>query len=203
MNLDVEIQNALEVLRKGGIILYPTDTIWGIGCDATNEKAVERIFQIKKREEKKSLIILVNDERMLNKYVKEVPAIAHELITQSETPLTIIYDEGINLAKNVLADDGSIAVRIPKPAYRNAGTGATAGRDEFCNKLIYKFGKPIVSTSANVSGEKAPQNFKEISSEILSKVDYISNFQLPTSNFQLPSSIIKVKNNGEIKIIRK
>ena len=189
MNIETEIQNALGVLRKGGVILYPTDTIWGIGCDATNEKAIERIFQIKKREPAKSLIVLVNDERMLFKYVKEIPPIAHELISQTETPLTIIYDEGINLAKNVLADDGSIAIRIPK--------------DEFCNKLIYKFGRPIVSTSANLSGEIFPNMFSQISTNIISSVDYAVNLKLETSNLKLPSSIIKVKANGEIKIIRK
>src|SRR5688572_18774909 len=132
-----EIQNAVEVLRKGGTILYPTDTVWGIGCDATNEKAVEKIISIKERESSKSLIILVSDERMLNKYVKEIPAIALDLARQASDPLTIIYDEGINLATNVLADDGSIAIRIP--------------HEEFCNKLIYRFGRPLVSTSANFS----------------------------------------------------
>jgi len=189
MNLETEIQNAVEVLRKGGTILYPTDTVLGIGCDATNEKAVELIFQIKKREKEKSLIVLVNDTRMLHKYVKEVPAIALDLIQETETPLTIIYDEGINLAKNVLGDDGSIAIRIPK--------------DEFCNKLIYKFGKPIVSTSANLSGENAPQNFKVVNIEILSYSDYVVNWRLDDDSHAKASSIIKVKNNGEIKIIRK
>ena len=140
---------------------------------------------------------------MLNKYVKEVPAIALNLIEQSETPLTIIYDEGINLAKNVLGHDGSIAIRIPKSAYGNAGAGTTAGRGEFCNKLIYKFGKPIVSTSANRSGVKAPQNFKEMSSEMMSFADYIVNWNLNDDTKAKASSIIKVKNNGEIKIIRK
>lgn len=185
--MEQEIQHSLDVLRKGGTLLYPTDTIWGMGCDATNEKAVDKIFQIKKREGTKSLIILVNDERMLNKYVKEVPDIAHELIEQSESPLTIIYEEGINLAKNVLADDGSIGVRIPK--------------DEFCNKLIYKFGRPIVSTSANLSGQNTPGSFSEISSGILSSVDHIVNLKQKGSG--KASSIIKLRKNGEITIIRK
>ena len=189
MNIENEIRNALEVLRKGGIILYPTDTIWGLGCDSTNEKAVDRIFEIKKRSKTKSLIVLVNDERMLKKYVKEIPLVASELISQTEAPLTIIYDEGINLAKNVLADDRSIAIRIPK--------------DDFCIKLIYKFGKPIVSTSANLSGEKSPHNFKELSSEILSFADYIVNWKLNDDAKGKVSSIIKLKSNGEIKIIRK
>ena len=189
MNFDDDIQKCLETLRAGGTILYPTDTVWGIGCDAANEKAVEKIYAIKKREESKSLIVLVSDEGMLNRFVKEVPAQAWDLIEVSDTPITIIYDSGRGFAKNVSADDGSIAVRLVK--------------DEFCQRLIHKFGKPIVSTSANISGDPAPKNFDEISEEVKSKVDYVVNWRQDEWQNTKPSSIIKLKENGEIKIIRK
>lgn len=187
--MENDIQKCLEVLRKGGIILYPTDTIWGIGCDAKNEKAVQRIYEIKKRIDSKSLIILVDHENQLNKYVRDVPAVAWDLIELSEKPLTIIYDDGGSLAPNVLAEDGSVAIRVCK--------------DEFCKKLIYKFGKPIVSTSANISGEPSPNNFSEISSEIKIAVDYIVTWRQHENKKSQPSKIVKLKNNGEIKIIRK
>ena len=187
--MEAEVKKAIEVLRAGGTILYPTDTIWGIGCDATNEKAVEKIYAIKKREESKSLIVLVSDDGMLNRFVKDIPAQAWDLIEVSDTPLTIIYDGARGLAKNVLADDGSIGVRMV--------------RDEFCQRLIHKFGKPIVSTSANVSGEPAPFLYDEISGEIKSKVDYSVNWRQNDFNKSKPSSIIKLKSNGEFQIIRK
>lgn len=183
-----EINKAIEVLRNGGIILYPTDTIWGIGCDATNEKAVEKIFQIKQRNDSKSLIILIDTINKLSRYVKEIPEIADELIECAENPLTIIYPEGINLAKNVLADDKSVGIRIVK--------------HPFCEALIRKFGKPIVSTSANISGELAPKEFHQIPESILSKVDFVVNLQDRTLSSGKESSIIKLKTNGEFKIIR-
>ena len=189
MNFDADIQKCLETLRAGGTILYPTDTVWGIGCDAANEKAVEKIYAIKKREESKSLIVLVSDEGMLNRFVKEVPAQAWDLIEVSDTPITIIYDSGKGLAKNVLAEDGSIAVRLVK--------------DEFCQRLIHKFGKPIVSTSANISGDPAPKNFDEVSEEVKSKADYIANWRQDDFSEARPSSIIKLRSNGEFQIIRK
>ena len=195
--MEQEIRNALEILRNGGTILCPTDTIWGIGCDATNEKAVEKVFQIKKREESKSMIALVCDEGMLNRFVKDVPGQAWDLIEVSDpeknngsgTPITIIYDAGREFAKNVFAEDGSIGVRIVK--------------DDFCRKLIYKFGKPIISTSANISGTNAPKNFSEISSEIISQVDYVVNWRQDETTNAKVSSIIKLKANGEFSIIRK
>ena len=187
--MEEEIRKAVEVLRAGGTILYPTDTIWGIGCDATNEKAVEKIYSIKKREESKSLIVLVGDDGMMNRFVKDVPAQAWDLIDVSDTPITIIYDAGRGFAKNVLADDGSIAVRLVK--------------DDFCQQLIHKFGKPIVSTSANLSGESSPQLYDEISEEIKSQVDYVANWRRDDFTKAKPSSIIKLKSNGEFQIIRK
>ena len=187
--MEEEIRKALEVLRTGGTILYPTDTIWGIGCDATNEKAVEKIFAIKQRQESKSLIILVSDDGMLNRFVKNIPALAWDLMEVTETPLTIIYDGGRGLAKNVFAEDGSIGVRKVS--------------DDFCQRLIHKFGKPIVSTSANITGEPAPQNFSEIKGEIKQSVDYIVNWKQNEIANAKASSIIKLKENGEIKIIRK
>jgi L-threonylcarbamoyladenylate synthase len=194
-----EIQNALKILREGGTILYPTDTIWGIGCDATNEKAVEKVFTIKQRTESKSLICLVSDDGMLNRFVKEVPEMAWDIMDANNAeeddepakPITIIYDAARGLAKNVLAEDGSIGIRLVKREVH-----------DFCHRLIHKFGRPIVSTSANISGEPAPQDFSDISQEIISKVDYVVQLQTPNSRHQTASSIIKLKANGEFKIIR-
>lgn len=189
LSIETEIENCITILRKGGTILYPTDTVWGIGCDATNEKAVEEVFRIKRRTESKSLIILVADEKMLNRHVKEVPGIAWDLIELSDKPLTIIYEEGIELAKNVIAGDGSIAIRIPK--------------DEFCKKMIYKFGRPVVSTSANISGENVPRNFGEINPLIKQSVSYIAGLRQNETSGAKVSSIIKVGPGGEFEIIRK
>lgn len=187
--MEEEIQNTLQVLRKGGSILYPTDTVWGIGCDAKSKDAVAKLFKIKERAEYKSMVVLVCDEKMLNRYVKEVPAIAWELIEAAEEPLTIIYPEGRGLANNILAADGSVGIRLVK--------------DEFCKNLIHKFGKPIVSSSANISGETTPINFNDIKLDILNKVDYITNYRKAELNNSKPSTIIKVEMNGEFKILRK
>ena len=183
-----EVKKAIEVLRVAGTILYPTDTVWGIGCDATNKEAVEKIFSIKKREDSKSMIVLVSDEGMLNRFVKEVPSLAWDLIDVTEKPLTIIYDGVRGLAPNIIAQDGSAGIRV--------------ATDEFCKKLIYKFGKPIVSTSANISGEQTPQNFYNIKDEILNSVDYVVNWRQDEYEKANPSSIIKLKLNGEFVIIR-
>lgn len=199
MSLETEIQNALQALRDGKTILYPTDTIWGLGCDATNEQAVEKIFSIKQRAESKSLICLVSDIGMLNRYVKDVPEMAWELMEANESeeddepgkPITIIYDSPRGLAKNVLANDGSVGIRM-----------VTRERNEFCHRLIHKFGKPIVSTSANISGENAPHDLSEISADIKSKVDHIVNWQQNTGTFNQPSAIIKLRSNGEFQIVR-
>jgi L-threonylcarbamoyladenylate synthase len=184
-----EIKEALKVIKAGGVIVYPTDTIWGIGCDATNEKAVAKVFEIKKRCDSKSLIILLDDSSWLPVYVKEVPEIAWQLVDVAVEPLTIIYPQGINLAKNVLADDGSIAIRI------------TA--DSFCKELIKQLKKPLVSTSANISGEPAPSCFDEINVELVKLADYVVKHRQHEKGTIKASSIIKVEVSGEIKIIRK
>jgi L-threonylcarbamoyladenylate synthase len=187
--MEEELQNALEVLRKGGTILYPTDTVWGIGCDARNKEAVAKVFKIKQRAEYKSMVTLVCDEKMLNRYVKEVPEVAWDLIEAADSPLTIIYPGARMLAENVVAADGSAGIRLVK--------------DPFCRDLIHKFGKPIVSTSANISGENAPTSFNDIKIDILNNVDYIVNLRKNEGNDTKPSTIIKVDLNGEFKIIRK
>jgi L-threonylcarbamoyladenylate synthase len=187
--MDEEIKNALEVLRKGGTILYPTDTVWGIGCDARNKEAVAKVFKIKQRAEYKSMVTLVCDNTMLNRYVKEVPEVAWDLMDAADTPLTIIYPDARMLAENVVAADGSVGIRMVK--------------DEFCKNLIHKFGKPIVSTSANISGENPPSTFNDIKIDILNNVDYIVNLRHSENNNTQPSTIIKVALNGEFKIIRK
>lgn len=184
-----EINKAIEVLKSGGTILYPTDTVWGIGCDATNEKAVEKILEIKQRSDVNGFIVLLDNAYKLNKYVQEVPAVAWDLIELSDKPLTIIYDQAIHFAPNVINKDGSIAIRIIK--------------DEFCQKLIYKYGNPIVSTSANLNNQATPQHFKEISNDILKTVDFVVNWRQHEKTNPKPSSIIKLAANGEIKIIRK
>lgn len=195
--LEHELQNSLKVLREGGILVYPTDTIWGIGCDATHEKAVEKIFTLKKRNESKSLIVLVSDEGMLNRFVKDVPELAWELIDATEDayepgkPLTIIYDSPRGFAKNILAADGSVGIRL-----------VNKERSEFCHRLIHKFGKPIVSTSANISGLPAPADFSEIDDAIISGADYTVNKQIAGPGHQTASSVIKLRSNGEFIIIR-
>ena len=188
--IDQEVQKALEVLKAGGTILYPTDTVWGIGCDAANEEAVGKVFRIKEREESKSLIVLVDEDVKLNRYVKEVPAIAWDLVEVAEEPLTIIYTGPYNLARNLVnTEDNSVGIRVTK--------------DEFCQKLIRRLNKPLVSTSANRSGEPAPLNFKEIDPAIVNRVDYVVNLRRNESMKNKPSAILKISVNGEIKIIRK
>ncbi len=187
--MDKEIQNALNILRIGGIILYPTDTIWGLGCDATNEEAVNRIYALKKRADSKSMIILLDNEAKLPSYVRQVPDQAWDLIEYSEKPLTIIYSEAKNLAKNVIAEDGSVGIRVT--------------RDEFCRKLIEKFRKPIVSTSANISGENSPSGFSQIAEEIKAGVDYVVALRQEEKKNPPASTIIKLGVKGEFKIIRK
>jgi L-threonylcarbamoyladenylate synthase len=183
-----EIKKCLEVLRQGGIILYPTDTIWGIGCDASNQEAVNRIFEIKKRQESKALITLVNNEVMLERIVVDIPEIAWELIKAADKPLSIIYEKVKGIAPNVSAQNGSCAIRLVK--------------NEFCNKLISQFKKPIVSTSANVSGSNSPTNFSKINTYILDNVDYVVNHGQNNTEIKSSSNIIELKNDGSIKIIR-
>jgi L-threonylcarbamoyladenylate synthase len=184
-----DIVKAVEVLRSGGIILYPTDTIWGIGCDATNPAAVSRIYEIKQRQDTKSMLILMENPNLLNSYISEVPEIAWELIEVADTPLTIIYPGAKNLAANLLAQDGSVGIRITNEA--------------FTQQLIQRFRKPVVSTSANISGQKAPQNFVEISDEIKKSVDFIVSFRQDDLTRSNPSGIIKLGVGGQIEVIRK
>ncbi len=185
--MNQELNNTLETLKNGGLILYPTDTVWGIGCDATNEEAVKKIYELKQREDSKALICLVADDRMLKKYVKTIPDAALSIIDVADKPTTIIYDKAQNLASNLIADDGSIAIRIPD--------------DEFCYQLSRKLNTAIVSTSANISGQPTPKSFKEISPEVIKGVDYVVNLHRE-KNCDKPSSIIKLSNNGIVKVIR-
>jgi len=183
-----EIKKTLEVLRAGGVILYPTDTVWGIGCDATNEKAVKRIFDIKKRTDTKAMIVLIDNPGKLQSYVNEVPDIAWDLIEMTERPLTIIYSEAKNMAPNLIADDKSVGIRVTS--------------EEFSKKLCAQFRKPIVSTSANVSGEPTPSNFNQIAKEIKSAVDYVVNFRQNERSQPKPSSIIKLGKGNLFQLIR-
>jgi L-threonylcarbamoyladenylate synthase len=184
-----DLIKAVEVLRSGGVILYPTDTIWGIGCDATNAAAVKRIYEIKQRQDSKSMLVLMENPNLLNSYITEVPEIAWDLIDVAESPLTIIYPGAKNLATNLLATDGSVGIRITNEA--------------FTQQLIQRFRKPVVSTSANISGQKSPQNFAEISNEIKRSVDYVVTFRQDDFSKSTPSGIIKLGVGGQIEIIRK
>ncbi|WP_163715993.1 L-threonylcarbamoyladenylate synthase [Mangrovibacterium lignilyticum] len=183
-----DIKKALEVLQKGGVILYPTDTIWGIGCDATNEAAVKRIYEIKKRADSKSMLVLMENINFLERYMQEVPEIAYSLIEVTDKPMTIIYPNAKNLAPNLLADDGSVGIRLTE--------------ERFSQQLIQRFRKPIVSTSANISGEASPAIFDEVSDEIKSAVDYVVKYRQDDVSPAKPSSIIKLGVGGEIQIIR-
>lgn len=189
MSLQEEIKKAREVLAQGGVILYPTDTIWGLGCDATNPRAVEKIYAIKQRAENKAMIVLLDNPGKLELYVKDLPGLAWDLIELSEKPLTIIYQGAKNLAANLIAEDGSVAIRI--------------SREAFSQGLCKAFRKAIVSTSANISGMPAPGCFKDISGEIVSAVDYVVDYRRnePAGKAR-PSSIISLGKGGEIKIIR-
>jgi len=186
-SMQQEINKALQILKDGGLILYPTDTVWGIGCDATNPEAVNKVFQLKQREDSKALICLVADERMLKKYVKNIPEAAYDIIDVTEDPITIIYDDAQNLAPNLIAEDNTIAIRIPN--------------DDFCFQLLRRFNGSIVSTSANISGMPTPKSFKEISQEVLKGVDYVVNLHREKI-CNKPSSIIKLSSNGVVKVIR-
>lgn len=195
-----EIQKALEVLRKGGIILYPTDTVWGIGCDATDPEAVAKIYAIKRREDSKSLVLLASDMDMICRYVKEIPEMAVQLVEVNDKPMTIIYPDAIAgsqsdkasrncLAYNTVAEDGTVGIRVPMM--------------EFCQQLVSRFGRPIVSTSANISGEATPKKYAEISQEIKDAVDHVADPALEKGSTGQSSSIIKVGLDYSIEIIRK
>lgn len=183
-----EILKAYEIIKEGGIILYPTDTVWGIGCDATNAEAVAKIYQLKKRAEEQSMIVLMNGDRMMHNVFTEIPEVAWQIIELSENPTTLILDKPKNVAANLIATDNTLGIRIVK--------------EPFCFKLLEKLKKPLVSTSANISGKPTPKSFKEISPEILKGVDYIVNLQRDKIGGK-PSTIIKLSLDNQVKIIRK
>ena len=183
-----DIKAALEVLQKGGVILYPTDTIWGIGCDACNEEAVKKVYAIKNRVDSKSMLVLMENASLIDRYVMDVPDIAFDLIELTDKPLTIIFDGARSLAKNLIADDGSVGIRITT--------------EKFSSELIRRFKRPIVSTSANLSGKPSPACFNEIDQEIIDAVDYVVKFRQDDTQKAIPSSIMKLGRGGEIKIIR-
>ena len=176
-------------MKAGGVILYPTDTVWGIGCDATNAEAVKKIYEIKKREDSKAMLSLIDSEARLSRYVRRVADVTWDLIEMSDKPLTIIYNNVTGLAPNLIAEDGSAGIRIT--------------REEFSKELCFRFQKPIVSTSANISGEPTPQTFDEISDEIKEAVDYVVHYNQRCKEKHKPSSIIKIDENGAFTIIRK
>ena len=188
MDRQTDIKNAIEVMRKGGVILYPTDTVWGIGCDATNPEAVAKVYAIKHRDDSKAMICLVDSDTRLQRYVRNVPEVAFQIMELATKPTTVIFESAVNLPDNLVAEDRSIAMRITQ--------------EPFSKELCYRFQKPIVSTSANISGEPAAQNYKDISEELLNAVDYVCFSRRQEKNPHTPSSIIKIMNNGEINIIR-
>lgn len=183
-----EIKKACEVLQKGGVILYPTDTVWGIGCDATNEEAVKRVYEIKRRADSKAMLVLVDSDVKVDFYVKDVPEVAWDLIQYATKPLTVIYDNARNLAPNLISEDGSVGIRVTS--------------EEFSKQLCFRFRKAIVSTSANISGQPAPASFSEIQDEIKQAVDYIVGYRQDEPAGAKPSSILKLGKGGVIKIIR-
>ena len=189
MNTDIntEVHNAYEVIKNGGIILYPTDTVWGIGCDATNADAVKKIYELKQREESKSMIVLMNGERMLYNVFKEIPEVAWQILDLSDKPTTLILDNPRNVAPNIIAPDNTLGMRLVK--------------EPFCFKLMERMKKPLVSTSANISGMPTPNSFKEIDHHILDGVDYIVNLHHDKVAAR-PSTIIKLGNNLQVKVIR-
>lgn len=183
-----EIDRAVYLLKKGKVILYPTDTVWGLGCDAFNVRAINKLYQIKQRSESKSMIVLLHDRDELHKYVDKVPAVAYDLIASTSGPLTIIYSGAKDNMKHVRAQDGSVAIRIIQ--------------DEFCAPVIKKLGRPIVSTSANVSGEPTPTTFRQIDERIKDNVDYVVNLFQARLSSSKPSTLIKLEDNFNFKVLR-
>ncbi len=188
MNINEEVHNAFEVIQNGGIILYPTDTVWGIGCDATNPEAIKKIYALKQREESKSMICLMNGEKMMYNVFKEIPEVAWQILDLSEKPTTLILDNPRNVAANIIAEDKTLGVRIVK--------------EPFCFKLMERMKRPLVSTSANISGMFTPKSFKEIAPEIINGVDYVVNLH-SEKICDKPSTIIKLTNDSQVTIIRK
>lgn len=188
MDINSEVHKAFEIIQNGGIILYPTDTVWGIGCDATNAEAVKKIYALKQREESKSMIVLMNGEKMMYNVFKDIPETAWQIMDLSEKPTTLILDNPRNVAANIIAEDKTLGVRLVK--------------EPFCYKLMERMKKPLVSTSANISGQPTPKSFKEISSEIVKGVDYVVNLH-HEKICDKPSTIIKLTLDNQVKIIRK
>ena len=188
MDLNEEVIKALKVIKEGGIILYPTDTVWGIGCDATNVEAVAKIYKLKQRAETQSMIVLMNGEKMMYNVFKEIPEVAWQIMDLSENPTTLILDNPRNIASNLIATDKTLGIRIVK--------------EPFCFKLLERMKKPLVSTSANISGQPTPKSFKEISPEIIKGVDYVVNLHRDKIGGK-PSTIIKLTNDSQVKVIRK
>lgn len=183
-----EHEAAIAVLKRGGLILYPTDTVWGIGCDATNPEAIDRVYRLKQRMEQKAFVCLVSDFRMLQQYVEEVPEVAYDILKYAAKPTTIVYDDPIRVAENVIAPDNTLAIRVC--------------RNTFCNILLKKFKRPIVSTSANISGAAVPKKYSEIDPAIIAGVDYVVNIDRDKKSLK-PSAIIKLTNSGKVTVIRK
>ena len=203
------IQEAVRILREGGVILYPTDTVWGIGCDATNEKAVARVFEIKRRSEAKSLVLLACDLDMVARHVKTIPSIAIDLVEVNDAPMTIIYPGAQYLAPNAVAEDGSVGIRIPlvpeeeeEEAPRKAAPKGNLTAGAFCRELVRRLRRPLVSTSANISGEPTPASFAEISEEIKGAVDYVVPKPFGAGASGRSSQIIKLGLDGEVQILR-
>jgi len=187
-DINTEVHNAFEVIKNGGIILYPTDTVWGIGCDATNEEAIAKIFKLKQRDDSKSMIVLMNGDRMMYNVFKEIPETAWQILDLSEKPTTLILDNPRNVAPNIIAEDKTLGVRLVK--------------EPFCFKLMERMKRPLVSTSANISGMFTPKSFKEMSPEIVNGVDYVVNLH-HDKICDKPSTIIKLTLDNQVKIIRK
>lgn len=189
MTREEDIRKAVEVLRKGGVILYPTDTVWGIGCDATNSEAVKRVYDIKQRDDSKALICLVDSDARLQRYIRKVPDVAWQLLDCCDKPTTVILDGAVNLAENLIAEDGSVGIRITQ--------------EPFSKELCFRFQKALVSTSANISGEPAAQNYPDIDPKIIEAVDYVCWSRRQEHKPHKPSSIIKLTKDGQVTIIRK
>ncbi|OYP34278.1 threonylcarbamoyl-AMP synthase [Prevotella sp. P5-126] len=189
MTREEDIRKAVEVLRKGGVILYPTDTVWGIGCDATNSEAVKRVYDIKQRDDSKALICLVDSDARLQRYIRKVPDVAWQLLDCCNKPTTVILDGAVNLAENLIAEDGSVGIRITQ--------------EPFSKELCFRFQKALVSTSANISGEPAAQNYPDIDPKIIEAVDYVCWSRRQEHKPHKPSSIIKLTEDGQVTIIRK
>lgn len=187
-DIEKDIQSCVDILKRGGLILYPTDTIWGIGCDATNAEAVQRVYELKRRSDNKALIVLLDSEEHLDHYVVDVPAMAYELMSVAVKPLTLIYEGAFNLAPNLLGENDSVGIRV--------------SREEFSHKLCERYGKPIVSTSANLSGRPSARSFAEIADEIKQGVDYVVSYRQNDATAHNASNIILLRSDGTFKIIR-